>query len=799
MAHRSALRLLPVVALVLGLVQAAPAQAATCATVQSELNAATNGTVVTLQGICNMQVTLPNFGTVPSGGNANVWTLRGDPADGPDGFDGTGLPGRVMTGLNIHRAEIQDLVFRDSSVDGEGGAVSIGGDSAPAFRGSTFTNNHATGDGGAIYLEQNEGLAFAAGFALSGDTFGSETNAALGNSAGGDGGAVAFEVPGQGQNPSINTSLFANNVADGNGGAYSWSYGDSSTSPDNVNVHGNRVVGNTAGRSGGGGYIWTNGGGFLRIDQEVYEGNRISEGLVVPEGHYGGGLYVRHPASFQQRNNVFADNVIEAISSGEDYGGGGQAIFMGSASGAVGSSQVSRFSGNSIPGQPNGSIFESEGGGLYLSASGGTYHGWLDVLAANEVGANGSGGGAYAGANGGAHLEFSDSTIAGNSAPQFPGLSGGGGQDTLELENSIVFNSPSPDIGGFATVSSTYSDACQSPGTPFPGTGNICADPRLVDPRNGDIHQTPQSPTIDKGNDAGFLEEEEFPCCDFEGDPRPTDGDGDGHTVDMGADETPANFVEQEPPPPPPPPPGTPQCADGVDNDDDGAVDRADPGCLSAPGESYNAADANEGDEGLRELVLCGRRPISLVRADVRGRRVVLSGLVGSQVAGRKVDLFVRYLGRRGTRKKLATVTPAADGQFTTRVKGPPRRLFKLARYQAQVAGQRSVELKLPQSLESTSIRLAGDTIVLRGRVDRPLLGRRNKVVIKRVLCGQYQTVGEARPNRRGVYVVRFPAPGIAAAALYRAESRVLARPGSERYVRQFARAVNITVTAQSG
>ena len=30
---------------------------------------------------------------------------------------------------------------------------------------------------------------------------------------------------------------------------------------------------------------------------------------------------------------------------------------------------------------------------------------------------------------------------------------------------------------------------------------------------------------------------------DYEGDPRPTDGDGDGFTVDMGADETPAGFI----------------------------------------------------------------------------------------------------------------------------------------------------------------------------------------------------------------------------------------------------------------
>ena len=82
----------------------------------------------------------------------------------------------------------------------------------------------------------------------------------------------------------------------------------------------------------------------------------------------------------------------------------------------------------------------------------------------------------------------------------------------------------------------------------------------------------------------------------------------------------------------------------------------------------------------------------------------------------------------------------------------------------------------------------------LRGQVDRKLLGKRNAVVVKRILCGKYTTVGQAKPNRRGAYTVRFPAPATTGgAALYRAESRVLARPGSKRYVKQFARAIGIT------
>jgi hypothetical protein len=352
------------------------------------------------------------------------------------------------------------------------------------------------------------------------------------------------------------------------------------------------------------------------------------------------------------------------------------------------------------------------------------------------------------------------------------------------MRNSIVFNTPQPDIGGFDFFDVQFSDACTG-GAPFAGPGNICADPRLVG--GTDVHQTTASPTIDAGSDELFMSEGgERPLTDFEGDPRPTDGDGDGNTVDMGADETPAGFSA----PPPPPPPATPQCSDQVDNDGDGAIDLADPGCLPGP------TDDNEGDESLQDVFLCGERTISLVRADARGRRVVLSGIVASSVAGQPIDLSVRYLGRRASPRTLGTVTAGPDGQFRARVPGPPRRLFKFARYRASVGNARSVELKLPQSLASSSLRaVGGGMLELRGQVDRKLVGRRNAVVVRRILCGQYTTVGQARPNRRGAYVVRFPAPAAASggAALYRAESRVLARPGSKRYVRQFARAIGIT------
>ena len=67
----------------------------------------------------------------------------------------------------------------------------------------------------------------------------------------------------------------------------------------------------------------------------------------------------------------------------------------------------------------------------------------------------------------------------------------------------------------------------------FEGAGNINADPRFVDPDNGDFHLRACSPCIDAGNNV-----EGLPEFDFEGDARIFDGDGNGTaTVDMGVDE----------------------------------------------------------------------------------------------------------------------------------------------------------------------------------------------------------------------------------------------------------------------
>ena len=107
--------------------------------------------------------------------------------------------------------------------------------------------------------------------------------------------------------------------------------------------------------------------------------------------------------------------------------------------------------------------------------------------------------------------------------------------------------------------------------------------------------------------------------------------------------------------------------------------------------------------------------------------------------------------------------------------------------------------LKLPQSLASTSVKVSGGQVTLRGQVQRSLLGKRRPITIRRLVCGKLTKTATTRANRRGAYVARFKAPALATAALYRAESQVLKRPRSKRYARQFARAVVVLFQRPTG
>jgi hypothetical protein len=142
----------------------------------------------------------------------------------------------------------------------------------------------------------------------------------------------------------------------------------------------------------------------------------------------------------------------------------------------------------------------------------------------------------------------------------------------------------------------------------------------------------------------------------------------------------------------------------------------------------------------------------------------------------------------------VKSVKAGSGGQFTAKLKLPSRKRLNKARFQARIAGKKSATLKLPQSLASNSVKRKGAQLVLRGTVKRALLGKRNAVIVRRLTCGHYTKVGQAKPGKSGKYVVSFATPAGSSAALYRAETKVLNKTHGKKYVKQYARAIGITL-----
>jgi hypothetical protein len=109
------------------------------------------------------------------------------------------------------------------------------------------------------------------------------------------------------------------------------------------------------------------------------------------------------------------------------------------------------------------------------------------------------------------------------------------GADVLAINNAVITHS----IGIWSTSSYApilgYNDLWDNIldyNGVLPGAGDLHVAPAFIDPENGDFHLWPFSPLVDAGTNLFLLE------GDFEGDPRPLDGDGDSVSrADIAADE----------------------------------------------------------------------------------------------------------------------------------------------------------------------------------------------------------------------------------------------------------------------
>jgi len=242
---------------------------------------------------------------------------------------------------------------------------------------------------------------------------------------------------------------------------------------------------------------------------ESYDPSLTVESCVFINNHagYGGAIYSRN--IIQITDCEFIGNV------GENSGGG---LFFNVYTG-TGAAIVERcvFSGNTA--DYGGAVFESGFG----NGSSRTLALRNCMISANS--ATYDGGGLFVS---GDNAIVENCTVADNEA----GVNAGGvyfGGVGPTLKNSTVWSNSPNAVFSYFSINATY---CCIEGWTNGGTGNIASDPLFAD---DDLHLSFNSPCIDAGHNEAWMTN----SLDMDGDLRIING-----TVDMGADEIYAHFVD---------------------------------------------------------------------------------------------------------------------------------------------------------------------------------------------------------------------------------------------------------------
>jgi predicted outer membrane repeat protein len=286
--------------------------------------------------------------------------------------------------------------------------------------------------------------------------------------------------------------------------------------------------------SGGGG-LWTGGDAVLR--RVTFEQN-----MVRLSG--GGGMY----GSGDLEDVVFTNNSADGGSGGGMYAAGAtlqNVTFNGGYAYAGGAlycddctlTEVAfnggdaRFEGGGMRG--SGTLTNVVFNGSHSSVSGGGFygHGELTNVVFHRTSARITGGGIY---GYGGELHLTNTTFYANksdSPDRGTAISTeNAGSGAITIVNTVLRGDPAVDPEVLIhdpahKVTITYSDVEGG----YPGTGNIDADPRFVDPAGGNLRLQASSPAIDVGNTSAVPP---GITTDLEGMPRVS-----GAAVDMGAYE----------------------------------------------------------------------------------------------------------------------------------------------------------------------------------------------------------------------------------------------------------------------
>lgn len=445
-----------------------------------------------------------------------------------DGAGATFAPssGRALYGTDVGVTVMRNLTFRGGS-GSPGGAVLLDGASAPTIDTVTFLDNHSADVGGALAIFSTGTQAL---MTITDTRFGDGT-AGRANTGTKGGGAAIY--PGSAALFMKKTTFEANEATGGAGGGLYLASGSGFRTLESVAFTGNTVTpeGGYDGRGGGAWIGASPASAPVRLVGPQFTGNTIKSGVGSLAGA-GLAIVGTNPDDrVEQLNSRFTGNTFEDPAAASSLTGAGESVV-----GAKLVSHEDRFVANTVGAHGNvplhGIALALEG---CNTGFGGTTHSMAnDVIVSNAATGDAAGAIYVSCAAAPVALNILNSTIMANSAGGTSAIFGDA-DETLAITNSIVMdNGTGAELTGFNAPAVTYSDMCAN-SSPVSGTGNICADPKLVDAASGDVDQTQSSPTVDVGSNAAVPP---AVYIDYKGNDRILDSDKNGSAiVDMGADE----------------------------------------------------------------------------------------------------------------------------------------------------------------------------------------------------------------------------------------------------------------------
>jgi hypothetical protein len=168
----------------------------------------------------------------------------------------------------------------------------------------------------------------------------------------------------------------------------------------------------------------------------------------------------------------------------------------------------------------------------------------------------------------------------------------------------------------------------------------------------------------------------------------------------------------------------------------------------------------------------CTKRKLTLIDVVRHGNRVNLIGAADARrYAGKKVALVSTWNG-----KTVATPTVGQDGLFRAQVGLPPAKLRggNRARYEARLAGDSSLKLKLVRRMFVDAVKTNGRKITISGHVTRPLASPLQTITVtRRVSCGRVEVAKRFKPRPDGTFRVTLTGAKTQRVATFRFRTKV--------------------------